>query len=792
MFQESNNRPVSSGSSCSSISYTDELRCTKPPAPARNSRMISREEASEKLWKWRYKLRHLGQSGDKTLSDFSSAETVIDGDEKRGAKPASGSELGSSLVVKTLYEGPSSHDNFYEWVDYPPKQLSKSAAKAQDRVAIKVFKIKDKEKPAIMGRYPLRYHMLEVQNPLLVAALGEILKKQDMHLDLSENASFSYPFRELYFAYDDITAKCRDLDDEKDGAALRPFLLLFIKLLDDIFQDTRTKLKQLREEGLVSFKLAWAYFPKKTTVISWGSNCELLVKADDASYKPIGMGCQVLAIKGKVLRFNGTGFQWEDYELDIPEFCGNKPITELPVYPLEFYKEKDDIVERLTARGRKVLDHQGLTYVNYQGIAVHTEGKNVSKHNVDGRVLIDVVGYNKHHLTQGAREGNDPTSNQQKVIVSQETAVMVGSGGTVNPSEPVSEKKNSMIKRLSEEAQERNKAAMLKLEEKEPHLMYMLPVIEGYALKNKLWVSFFVEDIKPMVWNDEAYDHLVYDEQQKDLVMSFVENHGAAAEARKKSKVMEDVIAGKGEGLIMLLSGPPGTGKTLMAEAVADRTHKPLFYLQAEDLGINAAVLGANVKKVFEMATEWDAVILLDEADVFMAERHPQDIARNELVSIFLRELEYFRGIIFLTTNLYSTIDSAFRSRVSLHLLFNSLTPEARMLVWRKFLNRLPAASSTQGENGKMHVGESKNGKGKMEEGEIMDDEVLDLTDEDLKELAAWQLNGREIKTAVKMTKSWCEHKGYNLSLARLENGIRVTSPHSTKSGRETDTSLYD
>ena len=225
----------------------------------------------------------------------------------------------------------------------------------------------------------------------------------------------------------------------------------------------------------------------------------------------------------------------------------------------------------------------------------------------------------------------------------------------------------------------------------------------------------------------------------------------------------------------MLLSGPPGTGKTLMAEAVADRTHRPLFYLQAEDLGINAAVLGANIKKVFEMATEWEAVILLDEADVFMAERHPQDIARNELVSIFLRELEYYRGIIFLTTNLYSTIDTAFRSRVSLHLLFNSLSPDARVVVWRKFLDRLPAAASA-----------SLKGK----DGEA--DEV-DVTDEDLKELSAWQLNGREIKTAVKMTKSWCEQKGYTLTLARLENGIKVTSPHASKSGvRETDTSLYD
>lgn len=212
-----------------------------------------------------------------------------------------------------------------------------------------------------------------------------------------------------------------------------------------------------------------------------------------------------------------------------------------------------------------------------------------------------------------------------------------------------------------------------------------------------------------------------------------------------------------------------------MAEAVADRTHRPLFYLQAEDLGINAAVLGANIKKVFEMATEWDAVILLDEADVFMAERHPQDIARNELVSIFLRELEYYRGVIFLTTNLYSTIDSAFRSRVSLHLLFNSLTPDARQLVWRKFLDRLP----------------DKKDKGKEREKE-QEEGGVDVTDADLKELAGWGLNGREIKTAVKMTKSWCEHKGYEMTLARLENGIRVTSPHATKSGEGVDTSLYD
>lgn len=275
-------------------------------------------------------------------------------------------------------------------------------------------------------------------------------------------------------------------------------------------------------------------------------------------------------------------------------------------------------------------------------------------------------------------------------------------------------------------------------------------------------MSFYVDDIRPMKWNDDAYDHLVYDEKQKDLVLSFVENH-----KRTKSGV-EDVIMGKGQGLILLLSGPPGTGKTLTAEAVADKTRRPLYYLQAEDLGINAALLGANIKKVFEMATEWDAVILLDEADVFMAERHPNDIARNELVSIFLRELEYFRGIIFLTTNLYDTIDTAFRSRVNIHLLFNPLPPASRLTIWSKFLERLPPM-----------VESNKRPMDLLEE-------------EDLRELSKWELNGREIKNAIKTVKSWCDVKGYEIDLQRLESGIKVTAPQAKKTDVGSGNPLYD
>ena len=95
-------------------------------------------------------------------------------------------------------------------------------------------------------------------------------------------------------------------------------------------------------------------------------------------------------------------------------------------------------------------------------------------------------------------------------------------------------------------------------------------------------VRFYIDDIKPVSWNEEAYKHLVYPEEQKDLVLTFVKNHQQMKEG------LDDVIVGKGEnpsdpcfvlfgvtnnqydvgqGLVTLLSGPPGTGKTLLAEA---------------------------------------------------------------------------------------------------------------------------------------------------------------------------------------------------------------------------------
>ena len=65
----------------------------------------------------------------------------------------------------------------------------------------------------------------------------------------------------------------------------------------------------------------------------------------------------------------------------------------------------------------------------------------------------------------------------------------------------------------------------------------------------------------------------------------------------------------------------------------------------------------------FGLAEQWKAILLLDEADIFLERRATRDIQRNGIVSIFLRRMEYFRGLVFLTTNRVGHIDDAFISR---------------------------------------------------------------------------------------------------------------------------------
>jgi hypothetical protein len=142
------------------------------------------------------------------------------------------------------------------------------------------------------------------------------------------------------------------------------------------------------------------------------------------------------------------------------------------------------------------------------------------------------------------------------------------------------------------------------------------PLLRGYSLKNKLWLNFFVNCVKEIEWQKDAFDRLVLPKNQKELILGFTESQ------RKYREAFDDVIEGKGRGMILLLCGPPGVGKTLTAESVAEEMKVPLYMMSAGDLGLDPRRVESKLQDILEMCTRWNSVSSSLEIRVFFAIRY--------------------------------------------------------------------------------------------------------------------------------------------------------------------------
>ncbi|KAK0473017.1 P-loop containing nucleoside triphosphate hydrolase protein [Armillaria luteobubalina] len=259
---------------------------------------------------------------------------------------------------------------------------------------------------------------------------------------------------------------------------------------------------------------------------------------------------------------------------------------------------------------------------------------------------------------------------------------------------------------------------------------YMIcnPVVLGFSFGTKSWGGFALDRLENVVWTKEPFGSLVLDEKYKRLIHALVKQH------RARGGQFDDIVRGKGKGLIGLLSGNPGCGKTLTAEAVAEVTQRPLYVVSAGELGTEPAYVDSMLTRVLDLAHRWDAVMLLDEAEVFLQERSTDNLVRNALVSIFLRQLEYYQGILILTTNLVGHCDRALESRIHFCVYYTDLTYDARLKIWKT------------------------------------------MSDFDLERLARLQLNGRQIKNAMASAKSIALEDNMPLSVEHIDTVLEVLS----------------
>lgn len=189
-------------------------------------------------------------------------------------------------------------------------------------------------------------------------------------------------------------------------------------------------------------------------------------------------------------------------------------------------------------------------------------------------------------------------------------------------------------------------------------------------LHHHLWVH--VDDMTPYAYQPDLKQKLILPEEQTDLIDILT---------AEMDVLMDDIVAGKSGGTTVLCAGPPGVGKTLTAEVYAEIIQRPLYRVHSGQLGLNVAAMESALKDALTRAQRWGAVMLIDEADVYI-KRRDDDITMNAVVGVFLRVLEYFNGLLFLTTNRIDDIDEAIVSRCIALIKFYPPDSEARRKIW--------------------------------------------------------------------------------------------------------------
>ncbi|KAI0435901.1 hypothetical protein F4803DRAFT_544040 [Xylaria telfairii] len=421
------------------------------------------------------------------------------------------------------------------------------------------------------------------------------------------------------------------------------------------------------------------------------------------------------------LDFDGKKFRPFQVKYQIPKFPGESPITSLPVFPLRFLPESRRV------KTMSLLLDRGLNFRNLAGVeAAHREycGRTLDPEpeDIDGRVIIDFK--QASVVDNQRRKGPQEYENDESVgrtfglrALSQTNTLEVTEviGRFEDSDLTLYDDHNYDIDR-TDKLFSLNKILLAPSQEladsdlTDDELRLLPGTVYAYVLRSRKYCLCDISFIKEVIPNKMAFDNLVLPIKYKKLLMSLVERHSLGSRPveqktnidrplveRKDSRSFQasdsigdtlSIVKGKGRGLIILLHGVPGVGKTSTAETIAETTGRPLLPVTCGDIGESASVVEKNLEQIFANAHRWGCVLLLDEAEVFLTKRNLQDLTRNAMVSVFLRVLEFYSGILFLTTNRVGTIDEAFKSRIHVSLYYPPHDWKTSKQIWEVNLER--------------------------------------------------------------------------------------------------------
>ncbi|KAJ2990888.1 hypothetical protein NUW58_g2732 [Xylaria curta] len=482
-------------------------------------------------------------------------------------------------------------------------------------------------------------------------------------------------------------------------------------------------------------------------------------------------GDYVMALWCYYIDYDGQAFRPVYERIDIDYFHGEKEVNSLTVYPLKFAREEKQILDQFCSRGESFKKYVQSRRSYYNGRSIDDK---IDARHYEGEVIIDFEEALVHHpewtppwlswiqyplefpvtqddfpIRKWISSGGKPVALEVSEVLQKDYGIeMMDYSNAINRDEFLATWKEWDKARSQTEPPGIDIVDSVLLPQR----------LLGYVLRERKFCQLDVRFLRPLR-KKMGFDDLKIIPESKTLIQSLVDSHFQNKEAERVGdvKIGQDIIEGKANNLIILLHGVPGVGKTATAEAVADANEKPLFPITCGDLGLEPEKVETKLGSIFQLANKWNCVLLLDEADIFLADRKPDNLERNALVSVFLRILEYYNGILILTTNRVGTIDEAFESRIHIMLYYPRLTEDQTKDIFKMNIDRLKDIENQK----KVTTGQPAI--------EIDEEKIIRFAKSHFRENRNARWNGRQIRNAFQIASSMAR---YDWSLEKSKTPV--------------------
>ena len=403
-----------------------------------------------------------------------------------------------------------------------------------------------------------------------------------------------------------------------------PKHLLFLDYIRQIFKKDLDNVDKMLDTGMFSFDYIWFYFDKMDTIyVTEVMNDKIAFIYKSCTHTTSQNGDEkILYLNGDIKLCNSKNNLFDaQFKYCIPYYSGLKNINDFNIKPITEEQSTEfvsrfDIIKKYSSN---------ICHMKLEGSQYIKSDNNIFELKKNERVMVD---------NENIKIGALLPANIMKYY-------------------GVKDEKNTE-------------------EEKKICKLTLFPFIPIYNLGFiKTWGLCFYNNLKEITYDKEMYNKIVMKPSKKDIISKLAVDYDS-------SKLNNNLVKNKGNNMIFLLHGPPGVGKTLTAEGISELVERPLYKVNISDLDLNPSALELKLSEINKLSRQWNSILLLDEADIFLEMRDLNNIARNTMVSIFLNFLEYNKNLIFLTTNRLETIDAAVKSRINLIITYPKLEQKQR------------------------------------------------------------------------------------------------------------------